>query len=247
MMGYLLETLPEYRSRQKYYVFANTGRELPATLSFMRYWGKYLDRDIAIVEAVVHHDERKASTHRVIRDPTTELSMDGQPFEEVVKKYGLPSITFLHCTRELKVNPIRSYIRADLGLMPSEYVQAIGMRFDEPRRVKQNPEFIYPLYDQRIRKEDVVAFFAHPDRRCYTLGLEEFEGNCDFCFKKGWNKLEKMKDKYPTRLNWWWDLEANYWEPGTESYRGHRMASELLQGKYREEADLGCSCGPLVD
>jgi 3'-phosphoadenosine 5'-phosphosulfate sulfotransferase (PAPS reductase)/FAD synthetase len=242
MMCDLLETLPEYRDRVKHYVFANTGRELPATISFMRWWGKYLNREIVVIEAVVHHDERKSSTHKVIRNLTSELSMDGQPFEEVMKKYGLPSITFLHCTRELKANPIRSYIRQELGLNPGEYVQAIGMRFDEPRRVKQDPEFIYPLYEQRITKQDVNEFFAHPDRKNFTLDIEEFEGNCDFCFKKSWAKLEKMRAKHPTRIMWWTDMEDRYWEESSESYRGHRMAYDLLQGKHRNDIDLPCHC-----
>lgn len=85
--------------------------------------------------------------------------MDGEPFEAVISKYGLPSIAFPHCTRELKINPIKAFIREHLGLQKDEYVEAIGMRFDEPKRVKNDPNYIYPLYDLGVTKQHVNDFF----------------------------------------------------------------------------------------
>jgi hypothetical protein len=58
-------------------------------------------------------------------------SRNGEPFEEVIKKYGLPGAGgYMHCTRELKANPIRDYAMS-LG----EHQMAIGIRVDEIDRI----------------------------------------------------------------------------------------------------------------
>lgn len=38
------------------------------------------------------------------------------------------------------------------------------------------------------------------DFKRWALPLEEFEGNCDFCFKKCWSKLKQMAEKHKTRM-----------------------------------------------
>lgn len=244
-MSWLLENLPEYKHIKKHYIFANTGREMPATISFLYYFfRKFLDVDITLLEANVRYDER-ASTSYTIKS-FSDLSMDGEPYIEVVKKYGLPSIKFPHCSRELKQNPIKNYIRQELKLRNGEYVQAIGMRYDEPRRVQTISEFIYPLYKYEVTKSVVNAFFQSPMLRNYTLDIEEFEGNCDFCFKKSVNKLRQMYEKYPHRFLFWDNLQEDFYKPGAEIFRGKKISRELFQTPTtdaEDEKDYPCSCG----
>lgn len=156
---WLMENHHDYKHRKKHYVFANTGRELDSTIVFARGWMRdYLEAPLYVIEAKVYPDERKATGYTII-DDWNNISMDGEPFEAVISKYGLPSIAFPHCTRELKINPIKAFIREHLGLQKDEYVEAIGMRFDEPKRVKNDPNYIYPLYDLGVTKQHVNDFF----------------------------------------------------------------------------------------
>lgn len=245
MMCYILENDPKYRQAKKHYVFANTGRELDYTLMFINDVSWLFDIKVHYIEAEVNHHERKSTGFKIVEN-RGDLSINGEPFKEVVEKYGLPNVSFPHCTRELKINPINAFIKDFLGLSKGEYLQAIGMRFDEPRRVKPNPEFIYPLYDNKVTKQDVTDFWEHPDRRTFNLALEEFEGNCDFCFKKSWNKLKMMAKKHPHRLLWWNDLERKYGS-NTEDvksnlYRGHKLAIGIRIELEQDEKDLECAC-----
>ncbi len=93
------------------FVYANTGQEHLKTLEFVDKVDKYLGLNLVWVEAVVHHNKRKSCTHKIVDYETADRS--GTVFEEVIKKYGLPKMGWMHCTRELKINPIQSWMRAE--------------------------------------------------------------------------------------------------------------------------------------
>lgn len=248
MMGWILKNDPIFKDYKIHFVFANTGRELPKTISFLKNLEQHVIKEkIHLIEAKVHHDERKSSTYTVKEFDT--LSMNGEPFKEVIKKYGLPSIETPHCSRELKVNPIKSFIQEGLGLERWEFRQAIGIRIDEARRIKHDYEgFVYPLADLMINKLAVMRFWNQPEFSPYDIGVdyedgfEDFEGNCDLCFKKSWMKLIKMKNKYPERLEWWKNVESEF-DEGYPIYRENMTVSDLENEKKVETKDLECLCG----
>lgn len=251
MMCWLLENHEDYKHLKKHYVFANTGREMPATIIFAKRWmNEYLGVKLNVIEAKVYHDLAKSTGYNLV--DWQNLSMDGKPYEEVVKKYGLPSISFPHCSRELKQNPIKAFIREHLGLKNGDYVQALGMRYDEPRRVKPNTEFTYPLWDKKVTKSSVLEFFESDSYRknFYNLDIEEFEGNCDFCFKKSHSKLMKMFAKHPQRFLWWDNLQEKYYKGNDEIFRGKKLSRQLLRDGFENKAEqlvaeknFDCSCG----
>jgi len=241
MMCWILENHPDYKDRKKHYVFANTGREMPETIRFVRDVGWLFDIKIHYVEALVFHGERKSSGFKLI-ERWDDLSTDGEPFEQVIEKYGLPNVSFPHCTRELKINPIDAFVKVYLGLKRGEFVKAIGMRYDEPRRIAQAPNLIYPLYDKEITKQSVNEFWRNPERAAWDLQLEEFEGNCDFCFKKSWSKLKLMAKKHPRNILWWNNMERKYHEPGSDFYRGHKLSLGIIGDIHNDEKDLNCAC-----
>ncbi len=245
MMVMLFENNKYLRNLEKHYVFANTGRETSSTLNFIREFQRVQQFDLKLIEGVVHNDERKSSTHQIVDFQT--LSREGEPFENMIVKYGLPNVAFPHCTRELKINPIRSFIKNDLGYKNGEFIQAIGMRADEPRRIRQNDEFIYPLFDFGLTKADVNEFWNHEDVKNYTLNIEEFEGNCDLCFKKSWSKLKLMASKKTSAILWWDDMQEKYGKlNGDNIYRGQKSARDLLRASHEDDnydnEDLACSC-----
>lgn len=183
------------------FVFANTGKECEETLEFVNECDKRWGLNVTWIEGVVHFDERKSSTHKIVNFATAHRGFD--LFKAMIKKYGLPNKSFPHCTRELKVRPMKSYMRSKYG---SEFFTAIGIRADEENRTGggdcKYP--IYPLVQMGIDQRFIAKWW---ETQPFGLNLKSYQGNCDFCWKKsrrkrltliregldvdGWNRLEK--------------------------------------------------------
>lgn len=232
-------------------VFANTGNERPETLDFVQRFSTEHSLDVVWVEAVVHpHGE--GTTHRIVNH--NSASRCQEPFIEVVKKYGIANQAYPHCTRELKAQPIRSYLRELYG---SDYVVAIGIRKDEPNRHPDilNDMFMYPLWENGIRKVDVNVYF---EKQPFRLNLHEHEGNCKDCWKKSDLKHAAIWQENPEYYNFPAMLEREYPlngynEDGTprKVFRNNRTTQELIEDirrmkpfvdAYRKRRDLAL-CG----
>lgn len=216
-------------------VFANTGKEREETLDFVRECDEKFGFNSVWVEAVVNMSHGKGVSARVV--DFDSASRDGRPFEDVIRKYGLPNVKFPSCTRELKLNTIRSYARS-IGW--KGYYTAIGIRVDEvdrisPDRIKK--KFIYPLVSMvPMGKSDIYDFW---DKQDFRLNLKTYEGNCDLCFKKSDRKLMTILLENPGFADWWRDIEVKYghhlpWNKNKEAelpvriFRQGRSVDDLL-------------------
>lgn len=230
--------------------FANTTREHPDTYRFLRAGVEAFGIDLHLVEAVVHHGTRKACTSQVVTWET--LRTNGEAFDDVVSKYGLPNQSFLHCTRELKTGPMEHH--ADLMGFGDATV-AIGIRADEKRRVSKNAtkhRLVYPLVDMiPTTKQDVLDYFEQFD---WDLRIPEHLGNCIDCHKKSDRKLQAVDRDLPGAFDFALHLDRNYSAVGPNNvpgprkrWRGYRDTKELLSmlrdGSYSPLAltDGGCS------
>lgn len=188
-------------------VFANTGREREETLEFVRDCDLYLGFKTVWVEAIVQHGRKSGSYHQIVNFETAARL--GEPFEEVIKKYGIPNVQFLHCTREMKANPIRHYARS-IGWKKADYVTAIGIRVDEVDRISKG-KFIYPLVKLGVNKVIVNDFWT---QQFFNLRLKEYEGNCADCFKKSLRKLIQIQRDRVTGIvqpdDWGERMEQRY-------------------------------------
>lgn len=219
-------------------VFANTGKEREETLIFVDQCDQYFGWSVVWVEADVNPQKRKGTTHRVVCFKTA--SRKGEPFEDVIKKYGLPNRMLPHCTRELKEQPIKSYIRS-LGL--NEYRMAIGIRTDEMDRINferaDRRKIIYPLATSWPTTKDQVNLFW--EQMPFSLNLKEHQGNCDCCWKKSAKKLQQLSSESPELFDWWKDMELKY------QYHNPRtgVPPEVPYRMYRERksaTDYGNGC-----
>src|SRR5689334_17839749 len=104
MTKFLFEYFPD---REKHVLFENTGREDEKTLEFILECDRRWDLRVVWLEADVHHGKRKSSTHKIV--DFESASRNGEPFEEVIKKYGIPFMFSSCCTRELKIRVAHSY------------------------------------------------------------------------------------------------------------------------------------------
>jgi hypothetical protein len=206
--------LNEWEFRDQYdivVVFANTGKEREETLLFVSNCDEILKFNTVWVEAQVIHGKRIGSVSRVV--DYQRASRKGEPYEDVIKKYGIPNVKFLHCTRELKTNPIHHYVKSVLGW--KNYYTAIGIRADEFDRMDENykkKKYLYPLITYNITKKDVIDWWA---KMPFDLTLKEHEGNCNKCFKKTLRKLltielEERENPFREPDNWWNEMENKY-------------------------------------
>lgn len=190
-------------------VFANTGREMPATLDFIQACGTHWGVHIHWVEY-----RRDPETGRTWAEPVSHNSASrrGEPFRQLLEAKGwlLPFPKGRFCTTELKVRPIRNLAQQTFGF--SKWRSVVGLRADEMHRVaragmrnaaKKDPFFVScPLAKARITKAEHVSPFwrAQP----FDLGLAgDWEGNCDGCFLKRISAIRRMTINHPDRMAEW--------------------------------------------
>jgi len=214
--------------------FANTGLEHEKTLEFVNNCDTVFGFNTVWLETVVRHGEKKGSSFKVVSYQTA--SRNGEPFTEVVKKYGIPNPSYLHCTRELKLAPMRSYL-ASLGINHRDIPTAIGIRVDEMRRVKKSAEvenIIYPLVNTwPSDKQDVLDWW---EEQAFDLKIDEWDGNCKGCYKKSFKKIFKQLDADPELLEWHQKMESLYSTVGVTQkgtsrmfFRNHLLSEQVLE------------------
>lgn len=201
MCKFLMEH-PAYAHREKLFLFANTGKEMEETLIFADRCDKEFGLNLVWLEADVNHEKGKGTEYKIVDFETA--SRKGEPFEAVIKKYGLPSKLYRHCTRELKEIPIHKYARKILG---SAYQTAIGIRADEPHRLKQKPGYVYPLAELNIDEKFIRSWW---EKQPFDLGIKDYEGNCDLCFLKSKRKKLTLLSEKPHIADWWDEMEEKY-------------------------------------
>lgn len=212
------------------FVFANTGQEHENTLEFVDRRDREFKLNLIWVEAVVHHDERKGSTHRVVSYETASRS--GEPFEEVIKKYGIPNAAYPHCNRELKLNAIFSY-KESLGLARNHQM-AVGIRSDEIDRIGPDSKkhgTVYPLISQQpTTKAEIRHWWLEQD---FDLDLSEHLGNCVTCWEKSDRKLMTVAKNEIERFDFFDRMERDYSEAGAGEgkrvfFRRHRSSKDII-------------------
>jgi hypothetical protein len=187
-------------------VFANTGKEHPATLEFVdevsHRWG--------VPITWVERRYREDPGFNVVTSATA--SRAGEPFAQLIraKKY-LPNPITRFCTEELKVRSIAMYAKS-VGV--TDGTMLVGLRADEPRRVHrvQGDErngFAYdcPMYRHGHTLSDVTAFWKSQPFDLRLPNDDRAFGNCDLCFLKGRGILERVIRHDPTIAQWWIDQE----------------------------------------
>jgi 3'-phosphoadenosine 5'-phosphosulfate sulfotransferase (PAPS reductase)/FAD synthetase len=212
--GYMLWRILEAHGRRLpddvVVCFANTGREMPATLDFVRdcsaAWG---------VEIVWLEYRWKPGGPSYERVNHNSASRAGEPLEMLfASKSMLPNPVSRFCTIETKIRTTKRFIREVYQW--NRWTSVIGLRADEPGRVgkatdpernkKDRWDVVCPLYPAGVRKPDVLAFWKEQPFDLHLAG--EWEGNCDGCFLKSRGAITRMQRDHPERMAWWPRMEA---------------------------------------
>lgn len=234
-------------------VFANTGQENEETLEFVEKCDKAFNMNLVWVEAVVNMKKGKGIRHKIV--DFNSASRNGEPFEKVISKMGIPNMPNPFCTRDLKLYPINSYLKS-IGW--KNYYTAIGIRNDEIDRVnkdyKEN-KIYYPLVLDVPMSKPKINFWWK--QQSFRLNLKGYQGNCKWCWKKSTNKLlticienpeyfdfpKKMEEKYENFIpeSRKHNTELN---PPFRFFRNNRSVEELFElsklpfEKARNDADV---------
>jgi len=262
--AYMAKSLLDIYGDRVHFVFANTGAEHQETLDFIKRCQDNWNMNIIWIEAKVNHSGRGrgyGTTYTIV--DYESASRDNEPFEEVIKKYGLPSPAYLHCTRELKEQPITAWANDNFGR--NGYKMAIGIRADEIDRINlevaKKRNIIYPLADWGIKLQDISGFWEMQD---FTLNIPSYLGNCVACYKKTDRKLFTIARENPNYFiffDYAGEKYKNVNAPNSprKIYRSHRTASDIVEqarlvyfepwvdSKFyppeQGELDLGGGCG----
>ena len=201
------------------FVYSNTGQEHEKTLEFVRNIEKHFSIPIIWIEAVVDLRPNKGTDYIVVSFETA--SRKGEPFEEVIRKYGLPTQGFMHCTRELKLQPMNKF-RNSRGIK----VTALGIRADEPNRYKSREEVFYPLVDLfKTSKPEILRWWGEQE---FDLGIPDYLGNCTWCYKKSDRKLAILATDHKEVFDFPKRMEEKYPDDSRKIFRGYRTTQEVI-------------------
>lgn len=188
-------------------LFANTGKERPETLDFVRDVQVRWDVPVRWLERMREAGER--ASFREVSWGTA--SRDGAPYEALLRERSvLPNPVVRFCTTELKIRVMKAFMEAQ-GY--ATWTNVVGLRADEPGRVARGRanedsekwDLAYPLFDAGVTKSDVVLFWK---KQPFDLKLRSWEGNCDLCFLKGELKRRRIMEDRPDLAGWWVRQEA---------------------------------------
>ena len=188
-MARFIQVNPAYEDYNKLYTYANTGKEHENTLKFIDQCDKEWGLGIVWLEADVIHEKRKGTKYKVVNFETA--SRDGEPFEDVIKKYGLPSKLYRHCTRELKEVPIHKFAKDYFG--SKDYKTALGIRADEQHRISNNPAYIYPLDVLQLDEKFIRKWWDKQEKENYREYQDKFDVYRDLTIEQ---LVEKAKQPF---------------------------------------------------
>lgn len=231
--GFMSSWLKEYMSHLYDFVFvyANTGLEHEKTLEFVDKCDKYFELNLTWVEAVINEKQGVGTDYTIVDYETA--CRDNRLFKDMCKVYGLMNRTFIHCTRELKNQPIKKFAQ---DIISSDYRISLGIRYDEFKRVKNRKDAIYPLATiGKFTKQDVLDFW---EKQPFDLEIDEHYGNCVTCYKKSDKKLKMIADENPNYFDAFIDLENNFKSVKTKEEIGDRIIFRHFRTAYEVKHNL---------
>jgi hypothetical protein len=246
--------------------FCNTGLEHEETLRFVERCDNHFQANVVWLEAVISSEKGIGVRHKKV--DFQSASRNGEPFEDVIKKYGIPNQSQPLCNERLKVNVMKAYHRFN-GWPRRSYSSAIGIRADEMDRIRWDAMatdgIFYPCLDAGISKRDVAAYWSTMP---FNLNIPEHYGNCVTCWKKSDRKLLTIAKEKPEAFDFMDRMECLYGfaggarKDGKEKermvfFRKKRTAQDILalsRGDFEpfqdgafipfdDELDVGSGCG----
>lgn len=250
--------------------FANTGKEMPQTLDFVRACGEKWNVDIVWLERYAREttdEERELKKNKYIYETKTvdyeTANRDGKPFADLIKSRKFaPNPVARFCTVELKIRAISEFLINTCGF-EKPYIGLIGIRMDEERRaakmhntIESGQERYLPLFLDGVTALDIYDFWMSQDfdlKLPNNKGVTDW-GNCDLCFLKGLSKKKSIIRERPELADWWITQERElsnlvgkgaYFRADQPNYETMKKLS-IDQGElfdFGDDETIPCFCG----
>lgn len=243
-------------------VFANTGKEMPQSLDFVKACSDRWGVDIAWVELSgaerIEEDGKRVVLKKDFKIVGYETaSRKGGPFDIFLNaSKSIPNAASRSCTGALKLRAIAWYIETVCGI-ERPHLQLIGIRGDEQRRAKKihgtyedGQDRFCPLWLDGVTAREVGDFWRGQE---FDLMLPNNNGvtdwgNCDLCFLKGKSKRASIIREHPSLANWWIDVEdimEQQFRPDEPSYSQMKQIAldqfNIFNGI--DDDSISCFCG----
>ena len=267
--GYMLRKILDRGLQPNVHVlFCNTGKEDDRTLDFVRdcevnwdvrirwlqyrrrYLPEYRSPEVAAAAAKLrehfgfHFDPLppggdepgfvEVDYTRAAR--TKDVPSVHHPFTNLVMVSGVPNAATRLCSTEMKTRVMKRFMLAN-GY--EEWINVVGMRADEPKRVKkllvkppERWENVAPLAEALVTEHDVLKFWGEQPFDLalpHDPALGTYLGNCDLCMLKRPEKKVRVVQENPAVLGWWERVEqasGSFFRPSTP-YRKIRHLAVL--------------------
>ncbi len=172
------------------FIYMDTGAEHPKTYEFIKNVNREFDLNLICLRLKVNPELGKGNSYTVVDIDT--LAPDLKPFADMMGKYGVPYIGGMFCTDRMKLTPFTKYCNDTYG--KKNYETWLGIRADEPNRLKEKQGLRYMAEITDFEKQDVLNWWA---KMPFDLGIDEWLGNCIFCPKKSNLKLAAAQRDEP--------------------------------------------------
>lgn len=183
-----------------YFIFMDTGAEHPKTYEFIKKCVEYFGIELICLQGDFEQPVGVGHTYKVVDISDLKFDPINGPFGRMMNKYGVPTIASAWCTSRMKEETHDKYCDDRFGA--GNYITWLGIRADEPRRLKigKNSNLRYMAEITDFEKSDVLDFWR---KMPFDLEIDEHLGNCVFCFKKGHGKIALAARNEPQLLSAW--------------------------------------------
>ncbi|QZI87782.1 Dam methyltransferase with PAPS reductase domain [Vibrio phage 44E38.1] len=232
--AYLVHLMEQKRKLEGWdvrYLFMDTGAEHPKTYEFIRNVTSEFKIDLVCLRTKFNPELGKANSFDVI--DIKDCKPDLKPWVDMLSKYGTPyNPGGAFCTDRMKLVPFKKYCDQSFG--KGNYKTWLGIRADEPKRLKPREDAEYLASISDFEKEDILDWW---EEQSFNLEIPEHLGNCVFCIKKGINKVAlAIKDEPTLCKQFQAVLEADTVRtvekrksPKLEMYRGRNTFGGVIQ------------------
>lgn len=194
--AYLVHLMEEKRKVEDInvkYVFCDTGAEHPLTYKFIKDVVNYYGIDLICLRAVIPPTLGEGVTYKIVN--INDIGFDLSIWQQFMEKYSTPSVRTPICTDRLKKTPFDKWLKTIDG----EHITWLGIRSDEPRRLRERERVCYLAEISDFDKQDVLDFWKEMP---FDLELKhECLGNCVFCVKKSVGKIALAERYEPEIFN----------------------------------------------
>lgn len=203
-------------------IFMDTGAEHPKTYDFIRNIAEKWDVNIICLRCMPDPEMNKPGWYEQVG--IDEINCDLEPWRRMLRKYGHPYVGGAFCTDRMKTVPFSKYCEEAFG--KGNYHTWLGIRTDEPKRLRRKEGFSYLADISDFEKQDVINWWAGQE---FDLGIEEHLGNCVFCIKKSSLKVAlAAKDEPYLAQQFSKMIDENDIKDNRVMYRGERSLEQVI-------------------